>query len=420
MLTGRKPDVKDLKIFGSRIVAKNPEKRAINLNDHTSRGIFLHHISSTTISKFLDDSVGREKTSSLIVYDGAHYTQETKPAGAQVLINNRYTMTMVDPVNPQSGETTEMGSVTEQSSTKQLLIKKLSKNIIMPARATEGSTGLDLYNANAVTIAPGEIKLIPTDIAIECPQTSYGTIAPKSGVTIKRKLDVSSGVIDSDYRGNVIITMYNIGDETQVIDKGTKIAQLIIEQIVDVQVQEQSTMTTTERADKGFGTTDTQHAQIEYKDGEVSTKIPEDDGIIPIIQSFSSQCEIIYLSADPFGPTLPMIMTVRGVYDSLGLTLDNNSMRGRLLLANCEKGAPSHRMKRWRSTLRESNRIEIDEKIVSHIQEVKDTIQCAPDQKKTEMIMMFITEEKIHIHSGKGYHTNTWINSTSSEGTSTK
>lgn len=96
MLTGRKPDIKDLKIFGSRVVVKNPGKRAMKLDDHTSSGIFLHHTSTTAISKFIGDSTGREKTTSHIVYDEAHYTQENKPIGAQVLINNGCTSTMTD------------------------------------------------------------------------------------------------------------------------------------------------------------------------------------------------------------------------------------------------------------------------------------------------------------------------------------
>lgn len=73
----------------------------------------------------------------------------------------------------------------------------------------------------------------------------------------------------------------------------------------------------------------------------------EIDDIIPIVNSFSSQYENIYLSADPFGPTLSRTITVRGVHDTLGLQLDDNNVRGRLILRNCEKGTPSHRMKRW-------------------------------------------------------------------------
>lgn len=71
----------------------------------------------------------------------------------------------------------------------------------------------------------------------------YGRIAPKSGITINRKLDVRAGVIDSDYQCNVIITMHNIGNEVQTIDKGTKVAQLIIERIVNVDVHETEEVT---------------------------------------------------------------------------------------------------------------------------------------------------------------------------------
>ena len=69
MLTGRKPNLKSLKIFGSRVVAKNPGTKSAKLDDNTSQGIFLHHTSTTSISKFLDDSTGREKTASHLTYD---------------------------------------------------------------------------------------------------------------------------------------------------------------------------------------------------------------------------------------------------------------------------------------------------------------------------------------------------------------
>ena len=266
MLTGRRPDISGLKVFGSRIVAKNPGKRSMKLDDHTSRGVFLHHTSTTAISKFLDDATGREKTLSHIVYDEAHYTQDNKPAGARTLINNGYTNTMTTCANPQEGDDGEISKPVQQ-----LTVKKLSEDAIIPTRATEGSAGLDIYDAQPTSIAPGEIKLIPTDIAIECPRHSYGRIAPKSGITIKRKLDVRAGVIDADYQGNVIVTMHNIGDKTQVLEKGTKIAQLIIEQIVDVHIEESQEMSLTDRNDKGFGSTDDNTATIpiEYEQHEV-------------------------------------------------------------------------------------------------------------------------------------------------------
>ena len=73
--------------------------------------------------------------------------------------------------------------------------------------------------------------LVPTDIAIECPIGTYGRIAPRSGLTLKRNLDTMAGVIDNDYRGNVQVAMYNFGDEEQIIQTGVKIAQILFEKI---------------------------------------------------------------------------------------------------------------------------------------------------------------------------------------------
>ena len=69
---------------------------------------------------------------------------------------------------------------------------------------------LDLFSEEEATIEPNEIKLTRTDIAITCPSGSYGRIAPRSGLTVKKHLDIRAGVIDDDYTGNVIVAMHNI------------------------------------------------------------------------------------------------------------------------------------------------------------------------------------------------------------------
>ena len=64
---------------------------------------------------------------------------------------------------------------------------------------------------------------IPTDLAISCPNNTYGRIAPRSGLTIKKRLDIRAGVVDNDYRGNIMVAMQNVGEEVQQIKEGDKI-----------------------------------------------------------------------------------------------------------------------------------------------------------------------------------------------------
>ena len=84
-LSGRRPKIKNLKNFGSRVIAKLPGERRAKLDDHTSSGVFLHHTSTTNISKYLDDKTNREKVTSHLTYDEAHDTTTKKPLGAMIL-----------------------------------------------------------------------------------------------------------------------------------------------------------------------------------------------------------------------------------------------------------------------------------------------------------------------------------------------
>lgn len=226
-----------------------------------------------------------------------------------------------------------------------LKIKKLSENATIPTKATAGSAGYDLYTAGDIMIEPGDIRMVRTDIAIECPPHSYGRVAPKSGLTVKRQLDIRAGVIDSDYRGNVIMTMHNIGKETQTLKKGDQIAQLIIKKIVNVTLENDVSMTETKRDNKGFGSTSPPPQRaivpapiaIPYAQDEIESKI----------HSIFSETEQRYLSGDPFGPTITMTIKTKGNHKSLGMQLDNRNTAGRLLFAHCEKGTPSAKLKKW-------------------------------------------------------------------------
>ena len=388
MLTGRKPNLKNLKVFGSRVVAKASNDRTAKLDDNSSRGVFLHHTSTTSISKYLDDSTGREKTTSHITYGEAHYTQQKKPLGAQVLINNGYSL------DTTINLTTNVDPAPEASSDK-VVFKKLASKAIEPKRATSGSASYDLYAAEPTTLGPGEIKMIKTDIAIECPHNSYGRIAPKSGITVKRHLDIRAGVIDSDYRGNVIVTMHNIGTAQQNVNEGDQIAQLIIEKIVNTTLVEKDTVVPTSRGTGGLGST----AEPSSK----SNVVPfEDNELEPAINSVTSHTEYIYLSDNPFGPTITIPVKVKGNHSTLGLQLDNRNVRGRLLLSHCDKGTPSARIKKWRSTLKGGNLIKINGDDVQTIAQVENKVAEARQMKIDELQLTFATEERIPIHTESG------------------
>ena len=136
-----------------------------------------------------------------------------------------------------------------------LKIKKLRENARVPFRATAGSAGMDLYACidEAITIAPHEIKLIPTGIATEYVAYLYA----RSGLAIKHGIAPANcvGVIDSDYRGEVCVGLINQTTEPFVIEPNERIAQMVISPVILPEIEVMDELDDTDRGAGGFGST---------------------------------------------------------------------------------------------------------------------------------------------------------------------
>ena len=140
-------------------------------------------------------------------------------------------------------------------------IKKINENAVIPTYGTEYSAGADLYACTDedITINPGENKLIKTGIAIEIPVGYAGFIYARSGLASKKGLAPANkvGVIDADYRGEIMVALYNQSNEPQVIAAKERIAQLVIAPFLKVEFEEVDELTITVRGAGGFGSTGT-------------------------------------------------------------------------------------------------------------------------------------------------------------------
>lgn len=136
-----------------------------------------------------------------------------------------------------------------------LQVKRLSENALIPTRGSPLSAGYDLSSAEATTIKAGERGIVKTDLSIACPAGTYARIAPRSGLAVKKFIDVGAGVVDADYRGAVGVVLFNFGSEDFVVEKGDRVAQLILEQISMVDAVEVEELSDTERGSGGFGST---------------------------------------------------------------------------------------------------------------------------------------------------------------------
>lgn len=140
-----------------------------------------------------------------------------------------------------------------------LRIKKLRVNAQMPTYGSEFAAGADMYAAidEAVTIQPNETKFIPTGLAFEIPEGYAGFIYARSGLACKKGLAPANkvGVVDADYRGEVMVALHNHGTETQTVEAGERIAQMIIAPFITADFIFSDELDDTVRGAGGFGST---------------------------------------------------------------------------------------------------------------------------------------------------------------------
>ena len=146
----------------------------------------------------------------------------------------------------------------------QVKIKRLTKNAILPTRGSNQAAGYDLYacidrDMAYRSIHPHETVKIGTGLSLEIPEGYFGAIFARSGIATKRGLRPANcvGVIDSDYRGEIVVALHNDSDDTQTIEQDERIAQLVIMPYLPVEFTEVDELDSTERGTDGFGSTGT-------------------------------------------------------------------------------------------------------------------------------------------------------------------
>lgn len=136
-----------------------------------------------------------------------------------------------------------------------LQVQLLSTDAKLPTRGSAMAAGLDIYSSEFAVVHARQRCAISTGICVAVPEGHYGRIAPRSGLALKNGIDVFAGVIDRDYSGEIKVILYNSSDKDFEIQKGDRIAQLILEKISIVPVVQVDSLAKTERGDKGFGST---------------------------------------------------------------------------------------------------------------------------------------------------------------------
>jgi dUTP pyrophosphatase len=136
-------------------------------------------------------------------------------------------------------------------------VKKLREDSILPQYAHPGDAGLDLFAVESVAIPAGETRLVKTGIALELPVGTEAQVRPRSGLALKHQITVlnTPGTIDEGYRGEVGVILINHGRQTFGVEKGMKIAQMVVKPVLSVDIVETSDLSDTSRGAGGFGST---------------------------------------------------------------------------------------------------------------------------------------------------------------------
>lgn len=136
-----------------------------------------------------------------------------------------------------------------------LKVKKLHPDAKLPTYAHKWDAGMDIFTLENVTINPGESVGIKSGLVFEVPEGYVGLLWDKSGLSIKHGLKILGGVLDSGYRGELIVGMINLGKEPYTFEKGHKLTQMLIQPIVITEIEEVEELSESDRGVGGLGST---------------------------------------------------------------------------------------------------------------------------------------------------------------------
>ncbi len=137
-----------------------------------------------------------------------------------------------------------------------LKVKKLKEDAKIPVYSTDGAAGLDIFSAEEIEIPPREWRVVGTGISIELPEGFEAQVRPRSGLALKGITVLNTpGTIDPDYRGEVKVILFNVSNKSFKVEKGMRIAQLVISKFERVKVEITDSLSDTKRGEGGFGST---------------------------------------------------------------------------------------------------------------------------------------------------------------------
>lgn len=379
-LTGNKPDLQQLKIFGTPITTRKPGLRSVKLDTHTYHGIFLRYAKTMRNIVYYDKKTKEIKTTTFAHFDEAHYSQPTRSKGANILLN----------IHKQNNKATKEETAIAmkvapnhkiKTDEDTLFVVPHDKNAYIPTQGSAQAVGYDLHALQPHTVLPNDLTIVDTGIGIIPPPGTYGRIASRSGLASRHKIETKAGVIDPDYTGTLKIILHNFGDQSFKINKGDRIAQLVLEKYSKptIQIKLPKDVHDTQRGHQGLGSTG---ITIQTTTSSVGDKHSDIDLTLTVPEY-----------------TMDVRINVKGKHPTLGI-ITKDTERG-LLITDCEKSTPSAKIPQWRRTLKGGYLRAIDN---SPILTQKDLVTKIKHARRTQtnVTCTIATKQPISIHPDTG------------------
>ena len=382
-MTGNKPNLSQLRIFGTPITTRKPGKRPVKLDLHCYHGKFLRYAKTMKNVVYLDNKSRKIKTTASAQFDEAQYSQRHRSRGAKRLFDIGCTTNQngTSLTNHESDIKIQLTDAIGAPRKKTLFVTPTHKEAYLPTRGSEGSAGLDLHALTNAYISPGGTTLIDTGIAVTLPQNTYGRVASRSGLALKHGIETKAGVIDPDYTGSIKIILHNFGQCGYQVSKGDRIAQLIVENYTDTTVISKHDKRITDRSDHGFGSTGL---------GQTKTSVHT-----TVVEADNDMIDMIWQSPTY---TTTVAVSTKTNHKTLGLILKNSSEGIQIL--DCMKGTPSAKINQWRTTIKHGHLRKVGDRVVTSTQDVEQAISS---QKANDNITLHVsTREPIEVHPQTG------------------
>jgi deoxyuridine 5'-triphosphate nucleotidohydrolase len=383
-LTGNKPDLRFLRIFGSHVNAKKPGSRPYKLDHHSFDGIYLGNTATPKNVYIKDSKTNHVKIGTHVTYDEAHMSVPASkaPLAAQALQRLGY--------HKDESWKTELNTKPED---KNIQMKLLSPNAIQPTRMEPDSTRYEVFNPQTtIELKPNETIVIPTDIAIQPPKGCQARIISKQEL-LENKITTHAGNIDPKYKGNICAILHNFGDEIKTIQKGEPIAQLIFEKLENPDINIVKTFKQTK---------ETTYGNIKIKHTETAPITAAVAKLDCNMQLELSMPYDINLSSNPFDNHTTRIVSTKGKHPTLGFTLKMCPIRGLPKITHITQGTPAARISKWNSQIRNGYLTGADNKPIKTINDFRKHITDIRKNKKENTTIQVATISKQAMHPQQG------------------